>query len=369
VSYRVPDRLTLKVGGELFEGWKSVSINLGIDRIAGNFSLGLTERWPHNPRDWAIAPGEHCAVLIGDVPVISGYVDESNVSFDADKHDIQVTGRDRTGDLVDCSAPSAAYSGISFVEIARRLVKPYKIEINDEVGIGGSIPKFSIQTGDTVFSTLEKLARQVGVLLVSDGLGGIKITRGGKSGQATDTLEVGQNVLAAEIKHSHAELYSSITVKGQASGASASEYDLSHAAAESSVERKEIGASRRMSGVDRHRPLVIVAETQADAARCRQRAEWEAGSREAKSKKISVTVQGWRQSDGQLWQINQTVQLVAPWLRADGRWLISELNYTLDETGTKTVLTLVGVKAFDSLPEIPASGSGGGGVNNKYKVI
>ena len=360
-----PDRLVLKVGGALFEGWKSVSIQLGIDRIAGCFDLGLTERWPNSPRDWAIAPGEHCAITIGGEPVISGYVDDSCVSFDDETHEIRVTGRDRTGDLVDCSAPTTSFAGISFLEIARKLTKPYQIAVSDESGLGGKIvPKFSIQAGDSVFSTLEKLARQVGVLLVSDGLGGLKITRGGRAGQATETLETGCNILAGEIRNSHAELYSSITVKGQASGASADEYDLTRAAPSGSVSAGP-AATSRMSGIGRHRPLIIVSETQADAARCRQRAEWEAGNREAKSKKISVTVQGWRQSDGQLWQINQAVPLIAPWLRSDGQWLISALVFTLDESGTKTVLTLVNKNAFDLLPEIPKKDNSN---NNKYKV-
>jgi prophage tail gpP-like protein len=366
------DRLSLKVGGELYEGWKAVSIRLGIDRIAGSFELGLTERWPHQPRDWPIPPGEHCAVTIGGEPVVSGYVDKMRVSFDGGSHNISVTGRDRTGDLVDCSAPASSFSGISFLEIARRLAKPYQIAVTDESGAGGkAIPKFSIQAGDSVFSTLEKLARQVGVLLVSDGQGGLKITRGGRGGQATDPLEAGRNILAAEIDHDHSELYSSITVKGQASAAGASAYDLSSAGAEGSVSAAP-SASRRVSSIDRFRPLVIVAETQADAARCRKRAEWEAGKREATSRKISVTVQGWRQSDGLLWRINQTVRLIAPWLRADGRWLISALDFTLDEGGTKTVLTLVGVKAFDSLPEIPTGGgsaSASGQGSGKFQVV
>ena len=89
--------LTLKVGGKIYEGWKSVSVRTGLEQIAGTYELAITERWPNQPKDWSIPPGELCEIQIGDDTVISGYVDSVSVSYDANSHDIRVTGRDRTG--------------------------------------------------------------------------------------------------------------------------------------------------------------------------------------------------------------------------------------------------------------------------------
>ncbi|MEW6612711.1 MAG: phage baseplate assembly protein [Pseudomonadota bacterium] len=369
------DRLTLKVGGSLYGGWKSVAIRTGIEQIAGSFELAITERWPHQPRDWAIPPGEFCQVLIGDDVVISGYVDTVAVSYDAASHEIQVTGRDRAGDLVDCSAPSTAFTGLTFEEIARRLCDPFGIEVYDETVSGkkltvkekkagkkgtpprktravGKVPKQAVQAGETVFKTLEKLARSEGVLLVSDGEGGIVITRAGLAGDCQTVLEFGKNILRASFEHSHANLYSEITVKGQAAAAGADRFDVVHASPKGTVKRRQ--AKTGNSQIARYRPLIIIAETQADARRCQSRAEWEAGNREAKARRVAVTVQGWREAPGgALWRINRRVRVKCPWMRLDEWWLIAAVSYKLDESGTTAELSLVGEKAFDQLPEIP----------------
>jgi len=351
------DRLTLRVGGRIFEGWESVSIETGIEQIAGSFQLALTERWPNQLEAWTIPPGEYCEIAIGGEPVISGYVDSASVSYDAAAHGLGVSGRDRTGDIVDCSAPATSFAGLSFVEIARRLVAPYHITVRDEAGVAGKkVPKCAIQPGESVFQTLETLARQAAVLLVSDGRGALVITRAGKAGEAVDRLIEGENILSASFEHNHGELYSSITIKGQAAAAASSNYDLSAAAPKGEVKRAP-STTTTNSEVGRHRPLVIVAETEADAKRCQQRAAWEASTREAKSRRLNIAVQGWRQSDGSLWRINQTVSVVSPMLRLDERWLIAGVSYTLDDGGTTTSLTLTGPHAYDILPEIPPATS------------
>ena len=370
------NRLTLKVGGQVFSGWKSVSLGLGLEQIAGTYDLAITERWPNQPREWSIPPGSLCEILIGDDAVISGYVDNVSVSYDASSHEVRVTGRDRTGDLVDCSAPSTAFSGLTFLQIAEKLAAPFGIAVHDETAAGrklsakekkageknvpaksprgtAALPKCATQNGESVFKTLEKLARSEGVLLVSDGEGGLLITRAGMGGDCATVLKAGENILRAQFEHSHASLYSEITVKGQAAAAGIGKFDGAHAQPKGVISQAK-GGRRGNSGITRYRPLILVAETQADARRCQQRAEWEASNREAKARRIMITVQGWRQENGKLWRLNQRVRVVCPWMRVDEWWLISGVSFRLDEGGSLTELTLAGDKAFDLLPEIPA---------------
>jgi prophage tail gpP-like protein len=178
-------------------------------------------------------------------------------------------------------------------------------------------------------------------------------------------LKLGENILRAQFERSHANLYSDITVKGQAAAADAGKFDLAYAHPKGSVSRSK-GAKTGNSQIARYRPLIVVAETQADGKRCQQRAEWEAANREAKARKITVTVQGWRQERGELWRINQRVKVVCPWMRVDEWWLIAGVSFRLDEGGSLTELTLVGEKAFDLLPEIPEPQ--GGVTAGKFKV-
>lgn len=370
----VQDRLTLRVAGRMYAGWKSVSVRRGIEQLAGTYDLGLTERWPGQSTDWQIPPGERCEILIGDDVVITGYVDEISVRYDASSHAIRATGRDRAGDLVDCSAPSEAFSNLTLLQIAQKLCKPYGISVVDQTTatkqprVPGRLPKQAVQPGESVFKTLEKLAKQDGVLLVSDGEGGLLITRAGLGGDCQVGLEFGVNILAASYDYSFANLYSEIVVKGQASAAGADKFDLSSVAPKGLVRRAAANARSANSAITRYRPLMIVAETQADARRCQERAQFEASVREAKARKISITVQGWREKPGgAVWEPNKRVHVRCPWMRTAEWWLIAQVAYKLDEGGSTAELTLTSEDAFNTLPEIPAPAAGA--APSKFKVI
>lgn len=376
------EQLALKVGGMRYGGWKSVSVRTGLEQIAGIYDLSITERWPHQPYDWAIPPGEMCAIEYGEDTLISGYVDSVAVSYDASSHEIKVSGRDRTGDLVDCSAPSVAFSGLTFLQVAEKLCAPFGIKVIDQTTGGKPIrsqnplPKQAAQNGETVFRALEKLARIEGVLLNSDGNGGLVITRAGLAGDCEIELEFGKNILRAQFEQNHSALFSEITVKGQAAAAGAGQYGVVEAQPKGVVKRSAGEQRAGNSQIQRYRPLIIVAETQADGRRCQNRAEWEAGSREARARKVGVTVQGWREYEGgPLWRINRRVKVRCPWMRIDEWWVISAINYKLDGGGTTAELSLVSEGALDQLPEIPAVKTGAvadpesAGGSSKFKVV
>lgn len=385
------NRLTLHVGGYIYGGWTSVQVRHGIEQIAGTFDISLTERWPNQQTEWAVPPGEYCEVMIGEHVVISGYVDVVNVTYDAGSHTIKITGRDKTGDLVDCSAPSQAFSGLTFLQLAETLCEPFGIDVYDETAsekkftikqkkigkkgmppkskrVGGKLAKVACQNGDSVHRTLEKLARNEGLLLVSDHEGGLLLTRAGRAGRVGVPLEFGKNIKAASFEQSHANLYSEITVKGQSSAQDADgtvgKFE-SLISSKTTIKRKA-GSGSLMVGnskIKRYRPLIIVCESQADAARIRLRAEWEVGNREAKARKYTATVQGWYPDPAvdDIWRINSLVSVVDGLSRiSNEEWLVSGINFTLDESGTIAALELVSPKAFEQLPEIPDPKKGGG---------
>lgn len=390
------NKLTLHVGGRVYGGWKSVNVRHGIEQIAGTFDIGLTERWPNQQTEWAIPPGEFCEVRIGAHVVINGYVDSVNVSYDANDHRIQIKGRDRTGDLVDCSAPSQAYSGLTFKQIADRLCAPFGIKVYDEttstkkltvqqkkIGktgmppksprVEGCLPKCACQNGETVFRTLERIARNEAVLLVSDHEGGLLLTRAGRAGRISVPLEFGKNVLSANLDVSHANLFSEITVKGQASAQDVDDIGKfeSVISSKTTVKRAAGGAKTSSSQITRYRPLIVVCESQADAARIRQRAEWEVGNREAKSRKYVATVQGWYPDPvvDDIWRINSMVRVVDRLSRIDEEWLVAAITFKLDDGGTTAEIELTSPKAFDQLPEIPEPKPGAKDAGGKFERV
>ncbi|WP_298702685.1 phage baseplate assembly protein [uncultured Variovorax sp.] len=395
------NRVSLEVSGVRYEGWKGVRITQGIEQLAGTFSLDVTQKWPDQAVDFPIEPGEACTLKIGDDVMITGYIDIVGEVEGTEEHTIRVEGRDRTGDLVDCSAPSTEWTGLTFEYIAAELLKPYNIELLTQVETsgggyvakkpgkhkapaakagkgGGRLPRKASNSGETVHRLLEKLAKIQGVLLISDRKGGLVVTRAGLNGRATDKLELGRNLKSPiNYERSFANLFSEITVKGQAHGASSGGLPVLSGAASvkpvATVKRSGAAAPGSITvgskSIQRYRPLIINAEDQADAKRCRDRAEWEAGTREARSRKFVVQVQGWRQSDGSIWEINTLTNLLKHRRVGENEdMLVSNIEYTLDLSGgTVCIMTLYSPEAYDVLKEIPKieAGQGGGSAGSR----
>ncbi len=337
--------LELKVGGSFYGGWKSVRVQRGIEQIAGAFSLGVTEKWVGTPTPRPIHPGEPCQVLMDGEPVITGYVDEVGPDYNGTSHGISVEGRDKTADLVDCSAiyKSGQWKGRSLAQIARDLCEPFGIRVIEEAPVPETFASFNIQEGETVFECLERAARMRGVLLVSDGLGNLVITRSGRE-KAAATLEEGVNILRARGTFSQRERFSRYIVKGHGR-----EID-------DTFGEGVTGASgeARDDAITRYRPLIVLAEDGGHASFSR-RAEWERNVRMGRGSRATVTVQGWRRSDGVLWTPNTRVNFTSPLIHADFEALIVSCTYTLDEGGTLTELELCRPEAFELLEGVKSS--------------
>ncbi|NDY41245.1 hypothetical protein G3N55_00070 [Dissulfurirhabdus thermomarina] len=330
----MPD-VVLTANGERFAGWDRVRLTRSIEALAGAFEVGVS-----GPAAW-IPPGAACTVALDGEVLLTGWVDQVAVRYGPSSHQVTVSGRDRTGDLVDCSAAYGSgqwRAPRTLDQIARDLLRPYGIEVVVDADVGSAYPSAAIQAGETVFETLDRLARLRGVLLTSDGLGRLVLTRASSRRIATPLVR-GENILEADATISHKDRHSAYRVLAQSPGGDGSTPEQNaHASAAASD-----------PGVARHRPLVILAEDRADAAACRARAEWEAAVRYGRSARAVVTVQGWRHADG-LWAPNRLVRVRDEWLRLDGDMLVVAVAYLLDEQGSRTQLTLARPEAYTPAP-------------------
>ncbi len=331
-------RATLLIGGAKYEGWTSVNITRSLEAIAGSFELTVSERFPGEPLSRPIRPGAECRVELDGTPVLTGYVDDVEPRYDKGAHEITVRGRDKTGDLVDCSAEGRAWKNSTLQEIAGDLCAPFGISVAYNVGASKLFKDFTISGGEAVFEALDRAARMRGVLLTSDGLGRLVITRASTE-KAGSVLKRGLNILSASGQFSHRDRFSAYTVKGQARG---SDNTLGPAVFSQKGEARD-------TGISRHRPLIVTAEDAGDAADFQTRADWEKNHRYGQSNRVSVTVPGWAHPGG-LWRPNVRVKITDDWLGMDTELLIAGVTYRLDAGGTVTELELAPPGAFDVLP-------------------
>lgn len=329
----------LSINGVNHYGWEEIEIRRGIEQIAGSFKLKLSNRWKKDAAARNINAGDACSVQVDGQVVITGHVDDVSTELEAKNHSIEVTGRDATGDLVDCSADAADFKDQDLTQIALTLCQPFGIPVAAATDVGAKFSKFTAELGETVFEVLEKAARYRGVLLMSDGLGGLIITRAGTTRIGTSLVE-GKNIFAATGHVSWRDRFSSYKAISQLPDAeSLNGTDASTAPSGTATDDK----------IDRHRPLIIQPAEAADAATLKIIAEHERNVRYGRSRKPTITVQGWQHAGG-VWHPNYLVPLTAPTLNAKATLLISTVTLTKSASGEHTKLELVRPEAFDRVP-------------------
>lgn len=345
----MPDEVQFLHKGKQYAGWTEVKVTRAMDAIAGAFVIQLTERWAGNGRipaqltPWPILNGDPCEIRIDGETIINGYVDQFRPSFGPLSHSIEIQGRDKTCDLVDCSAfhQPDQWKNIGLLEVARILCAPFGVSVRADVDLGEKFSTVKIQQGETVFSALDRLARFRKVILSPDGAGGVVLTRAGQSRAATRLVQ-GVNILEADANLDTSQRYSLYVVKGQSVASLTLDGET------------ETHAEARVTDTDvtRYRPLVVMAEGGADNASSHDRAVWEANVRLGRSAVARIKVRGWRQGpSGALWSPNLLVPVKSPYLRMDGDMLIRQVTYSRTPgAGTTCDLDLVSPQAFSPEP-------------------
>jgi len=341
---KLAEKVELAIGGTTFDTWSSVSITRSLDSLAGAFDLSLANRLRDTTAPLAIRAGDACQLRIGGAVAIDGFVDRIGPSRSAEDAGITVSGRDRTGDLADCSAvhKPGSWSNVSIEQIANDLCKPFGISVTAKASTGARIPRFAIQQGETVQAAIERLLRFRGLLMQPTATGDLEIITP-DDGAPVASLEIGVNLLSITATHDVSQRFSDYIVKGQAAG-----NDEKHGKTVS-----QIKGEARDGEVARYRPLLIVAEDQSDGASAGTRAKFEAGVRKGKSVTVDVEVLGWRTTpEGELWRPNLAVRLKAPAEQlADEQMIVTAVTLRKDDGGTIASLTLMPPGAWAQLAE------------------
>lgn len=347
------EEITLTIAGQVFGGWTSVEVSRRLDALAGSFNMEMTERWPGHPDKWQITAGSPCSVAVGKDKVFTGYVDEVDPSYDAGRHQVRVTGREKTADLIDCSAihKPGSWKNRRIEQIAAELASPFGIATKAVTATGAPFPAFALQQGETVFEAIDRMAKQRGLLPVTNEDGDLEFRRPGQT-KASYRLVEGDNIEGGSFRNDAKARFSDYIIKGHGVGA-----DFL-----SGTKASRPSASAKDPGMPRYRPLLIVHNVGATTASLTDRAKWEATTRAAKGQEATLKVVGWRSRDGALYRFDQLVTASAPTLGVEGELLVSGVKYSLDSRGGVTDLTLVRKEAF-SLLALPAKRGKGPGVD------
>lgn len=338
--------VTLRVNKVEYAGWTSARVVRGIETAAGSFELSVSDRWAGSA-PWPIRDGDECSVVVAGEVVLTGYVDKRAVSIGAEEHTVTVSGRDRAGELVDCSAVLKTWEFVRtpVLEIARKMAATHDVAVKLASGVAPPpVPdKVSVDPGDTVWEVIERACRTANLLAASDGHGGLVLMRPGSTRTYTAIIE-GMNLLTGSAEYDSSGRYRKVIVRGQSGGTDALSGEQA-AAVQASAEDANVSRSARV--------LLVRPEGAVTVASAKRRAQWETTVRAARALSVMVSVQGWTQANGKLWPVNALVRVVSPRLELDEELFIAQATYTLDASGTRTELQLRPVGAYLPEPVIP----------------
>jgi len=328
--------IRLIVNDLAYGGWQSISVTKSIESLAGAFSLTAAE----GGADAQIEVEDECRVDIDDDTIIDGHVERREVQITADSIRVGFSGYDKAQALW---ANSVYLDGWTFRDanlraFAKRLAGQFGIPVKVQPGLvlPNTAIKATVSPGESAFDALAIEAAKVGALLVSDGAGNLVITRGGTD-RTVDALVEGGNILAGTSSTDGSERFRRYVVLASRPGSS-----------ESSAESLRVRAEAVDAGVLRSERIQVIRPSSAmTQAAARAHADWQSRTRAAQAEALQITVQGWRQSSGDLWTVNRLVAVDAPTLRVSGDRLISEVTYTLDNDGGElAILRLMRPDAF-----------------------
>lgn len=341
----IDGEVAIRTGGATLSGWKRVRIHRSCEQAPNTFEVGFVSDSTDGVGS-LVKAGDPCTVEVGGEVVLTGYVDL--VDNDADKaaHDLTMAGRGKCADLVDCSAElpdrGCIINGETVQGVATKLAKPYGIKVLDPPKTV-QLPTFGVTLIETAFALIEEIARYAQFLVFENAKGELVFADVGEK-VAKGSLVWGENIERARVRQSMEDRYSEYVCYISATDQFA---DLGM--------DPNVRALDQDEGVKRHRRLGMVLEAPTGAPQqdfADKRIQWERARRAGRSNQATVTVPGWRDGGGALWEPNTRVRIQLPKHGlSDVIWVIGDATYIRDDEGTRTELMLMPPAAFQPQPE------------------
>lgn len=352
------NEVSLNINGDIFKYWKSVSITSELNTVAPAFSVNALSK--SSLMIDRLKSGRPVTVKIGEDTVLTGYIEQTPVSYSATSANVGIAGRSKTCDLIDCtvmvddpnvfyekpdtsnsnyvSCPQNAateYKNVALETIIAQLIMPYGIKLVNETKPLTKKRNFSAKHEDTVLKALQNLTSTENLLFYGNEKGDLVVTEKGKL-TADDALVLGQNILTGDASFDASKIYKYYRAVGQDKGATGK---TGHDASSHNYIAVD-------DNVSRTRLLTKKVQGAADTAKCKVTAEGDRDYYLSQFYKITYKVQGWRQSTGKLWKINSLVDIKDDFLGIDTqksqKFLIIRVVFNLTENeGMTTTLDVI----------------------------
>lgn len=323
-----PDAIFFNLDGREIQP-VSASVIRTIDTVANGFA-GVIGWQPGEDiqLDAKVAPKQYTptTISIGGEKILTGVLYSAPSKVTTQGTTLTLNGGTATMDLVDSILkPPLEKNNITLDDRVREIVEPlgFKVIINAETG--GKFDRTTATNGETIAAFLLRLTRQRGVLLTCDEAGNILVTNANTDGSPVATLEEGitQGVTGWGINVDGRKMFNVYRATGR-----------------SPLGNQE--ATVTDNAVPRSRFKTIPAD-EMTAGDINKTATWARNKTTADALSFQLTVEGWRDPQGQLWKENTIVTIVSKsmFLSNGFNFLINRVEYILDNNGRTARLSFV----------------------------
>lgn len=429
--------MVIRIAGRELVEYTSAEVGRDLADIAGQFRIGYFPR--HDMAafgDSSPAPISRTAlaeiyrvtehdpveILIHGQTVLKGWVDDIKLRMDGGTFEAWITGRDVTGDLVDATANPTGpgeYRMVTLAKLVQTICLPFGFTVAADVDVGTPFTLVALEPAETAMAAIERHSRQRGVLVTSDGVGGVVLTKSGQT-RAPNSLRNPGNVHAMEARLSSRGRFSDVYVKGSfnsllrplqsplRAGGAPLDAPLDDSGAGVAPDAAEAAATLRFGhaidpAVRRYRPRVFLSASQsggsvaaqqatnpvdpnsgastpasgayrgsvrhvrrkamkvrtdASAWTMQDQAEWRMRSTRAGAAMRVYSVIGLRAQNGALWLPNQLVLVQDHFAGIDQDMLIGAVTWVAAPDGYRTRISVVQPDVYDLTGDMDTSHNG-----------
>ena len=332
----------LSLNNKRFDGWSEASIVRSLDSLAHSFTLSYNGL----PRAIDARVGSICHLTLGPHRLVTGHVNQIDVSVQAGYASTSCSGRSKAGDLVDCAAihKTGQWLKKNMFQIVTDLCAPFLITVTAEPEIKNDpfkFDRFELDEGERVYDAMERLLRATGTIAVSQADGSIRLMRVTRSSGLRATQLPAHLTTRRQYTHTEQDQYSVYKLRNQTMRANAEESPR-HAA----LEKFEI----KDETVTRYRPYVLNSNTHARVEELKTQATWERNVRHGKALSVTYTLPGGLAPDGKPWEPGIFVGVQDADLGINEILLLVNVEFRVSNTELETSLVLSLPEAYSLLP-------------------
>ena len=339
--------ILIRVNGVEYEQYLSATVNISFETLANDFSFTATSNKGFPP----FKKGDEVEMIVDGEKKCTGYIERVEGNYSADSHAITYSGRDKTADFIDSNIDVLGdLKDLTLKQLLEKMISNIgsSLKVIDTVdpevfNVAEDIIK--CEPGDGCFAKANEFSKKRQVFLTSDGDANIVIA----NSEPVDTGSLlqhkinseGNNVLEASWSLSDEERFNRYSLRSQLDPvglALVPSPDIATASNQSGgiILDNEIRAGRQF----------VATKDKHSSEELKKRAEWTKKIRKARGNTYTATIQGYRNFQANLWDVNQLATIEDDFADISRKMMVGSLQFNYSEAGSITLLNFIEKDAY-----------------------